>query len=155
MFHYITFQYSNWIYFILWVWLFYLHACLCAVCMAGAHRDQKRASNTLGMELGMTGSHHAGAGNQTPRVTVLCALNRWPFCCMCEMGSSMKPMLTSSWQSSYFRLSSARVMVGVSILNFLKIFFTVSLYRLSLKGNPTQLLSTPLLPPNSSPLQSS
>jgi hypothetical protein len=69
VFHYIIFHYFNWIYFILWVWLLYLNVCVCAGCMADAHRDQKRTLNILGMELGMTVSHHVGAGTQSPWAT--------------------------------------------------------------------------------------
>jgi hypothetical protein len=51
--------------FILCVWLFCLHVCLCTTCMPCACRGQKRASDPLEVELKTVGRHHVGAGNQT------------------------------------------------------------------------------------------
>lgn len=42
-----------------------LGVCTCTVCMPGALRNQKRASDSLGPELLMFVSRHVGAGNRT------------------------------------------------------------------------------------------
>ena len=38
--------------------------CLCTICIPAAQRGQKRASDSLKLELQMVVSHHMGAGNQ-------------------------------------------------------------------------------------------
>lgn len=38
-------------YFILCIWVFSLHICLCSICVLGVHRGQKTASNPLWLEL--------------------------------------------------------------------------------------------------------
>ena len=43
--------------FFVYVWMFCLHVCLCITCMPGAHRGQKRASDSLELELQMVVSH--------------------------------------------------------------------------------------------------
>lgn len=50
--------------FILYVGVFGLHVCLCTRFMPGAIEGQKRASDSLGLELGVVSSH-VGAGNLT------------------------------------------------------------------------------------------
>jgi hypothetical protein len=51
--------------FVLCVWVFCLHVCLCPTCMAGVCEGQKRALDPLKLELQMLVNHYVGAGNQT------------------------------------------------------------------------------------------
>ena len=50
---------------ILGVWLFFLHVCLCTVCMPDAHGGQRRALDLLKLELQMVVNHCVGARNKT------------------------------------------------------------------------------------------
>lgn len=56
--HFFSFNFT----FILCVWMFWLHACLCNMCAWGACRGQKKVTSPLKLELQMV----AGARNQTP-----------------------------------------------------------------------------------------
>jgi hypothetical protein len=47
------------------IWIFCLYTCLSATNVPGAHRGQKRASDTLKLELQMVENHHVGTRNQT------------------------------------------------------------------------------------------
>lgn len=49
------------------MWTFCLHVCLCTTCMYGAHRDQKRVSDTLKLELHTVVDHHEGIESGSPR----------------------------------------------------------------------------------------
>ena len=51
--------------FVLFVWMFHPRSYLCTMCMLGEHRDQKRVSDTLTLELWVVLNCHVGAGNQT------------------------------------------------------------------------------------------
>lgn len=42
-----------------------LHECLCIMCMPGPHGGQKKAPDTLELELLMVVSRHVDAGRQT------------------------------------------------------------------------------------------
>lgn len=46
--------------FMLLMYVFYVHICMC---VPDTHRKQKRASDSLGLELQMVISHRMGAGN--------------------------------------------------------------------------------------------
>lgn len=47
---------------ILCVWVFCLYACLCTMCMLGAHRGQKRILDPLELELQTVLSSHVDTG---------------------------------------------------------------------------------------------
>jgi hypothetical protein len=51
-----------------------MYACICSICMPGAHGDQKRASDTLGVGLPMVSSCYMyvlpGNSGRTDSVTV-------------------------------------------------------------------------------------
>lgn len=42
------------------MWVFFLHVCMCTVCVSGACGVQKRVLDPLGLELQMVVSNHAG-----------------------------------------------------------------------------------------------
>lgn len=44
--------------FLLWVWVFCLHVCLCTICMPDAHENQKTASDSLELVLQKVVSHY-------------------------------------------------------------------------------------------------
>lgn len=50
--------------FILRVWMFSLHKCLCAAYVPGTHRDQKRTLDDLELELLVVVNSHVDAENQ-------------------------------------------------------------------------------------------
>lgn len=50
-------------YFVWHVWVLCLHECMCTICVLGTLRGQKRASDTLELELHMVVSCLFGAGN--------------------------------------------------------------------------------------------
>lgn len=45
--------------------IFYLHVCLCDMCLLGAHKGQSRMLDFLELELQVMMSRHVGAKNQT------------------------------------------------------------------------------------------
>lgn len=55
--------FSSYNLFILCVWVLHLHIYLCNMSGPGAYEGQKKALDSLGLEIQMVVSHHAGAGN--------------------------------------------------------------------------------------------
>jgi hypothetical protein len=54
---------SIYLLFILCVWVFHLHVCLCTACVPRVDGPPQRVLGSSGA--GVAGSHHVGSGNQT------------------------------------------------------------------------------------------
>lgn len=46
--------------FVLWVWVFCLHVCICTMCVPDAHGSQKRVLGSLELEFHKDVIYHAG-----------------------------------------------------------------------------------------------
>lgn len=74
--------------------MFYLHVCLCNICMSGAFESQMSQVDLLRMKLWVVVSHRMVADNQTKSSTrATRALNYWAFLYSCSNLFIMKIML--------------------------------------------------------------